>query len=129
MNPIKSIEEGIALFTPAADYSSKEGYGVTLAGDTATLSASATTRIKGVVLVGGTVAQGVSVAIPGAIDGAVKLKISGTVTRGDYLMQSTDGTFVTTSAGARVEVAVANQSGVSGDLIDAFLITPTYFAA
>lgn len=120
---------GIVQLTPAADYSAKEGYGVTIAGDVATLSASATVPWDGVILEGGTVAQGISVAILGAFEGSLDIKLSGAVTRGDKLIQSNDGTAVTDSgAGARVQVALAEQTGVAADLIEAFPRTPLILA-
>jgi len=120
---------GIAVLTPAADYSEKEGYGVTIAAGVATLSASATVPIDGVILGGGTVAEGVSVAIIGAFSGAVGFKVSGVVAGGAKLIQAADGTFVTDSgAGARVQVAVVNEAGVANDIIEAFPRTPLILA-
>jgi hypothetical protein len=122
MSAAKSKADGIEHFTPAADYTGKEGYGVTIAGNVATLGASATVRHKGIILVGGTVAQGVTVAILGSINGAIPVKISGAVTRGDELQQAADGTYVTDAgSGARVLGGVANQTGIANDLVDTFV--------
>ncbi len=129
MSAIKRKADGIEFFTPATDLTGKEGYGVTISGNTATLSASATVPIDGVIVVGGTVAQGVSVAILGAVNGAIDFKISGAVTRGAKLTQSNDGTFVTDAgSGARVQSAVANETGIANDLIAAFPRTPVVLA-
>lgn len=126
---MKLRSDGIVQATPAADYSSYEGYGVTLGITsfklTATLSASATVVVEGIITEAGTVAQGVAVAIPGSVCGSVHVKLSGTVTGGDKLIQVADGTFVTDSgSGARVVVGIALESGVSGDLIEMAVQTP-----
>lgn len=118
-------KDGIIRLTPAADYTDKEGYGVTIAGSTATISTSGSTPWDGVILEGGTTTQGVVVGILGSTPGAADVKISGTVTRGDKLTQSTDGTAITDAgSGTRVQIGIANEDGVSGDLIDTFLRTP-----
>ena len=68
-----------------------------------------------------------TVAIFGACSGAVNFKLSGTVGRGDRLIQAADGTFTgITGAGSsgNVIVGVANKAGVSGDLCPGFLIAP-----
>lgn len=121
---LKYRADAILPFTPAADYSAKKGYLVTLSGDTATLSASATVRARGVILEGNLTAAGyateeVSVGILGAISGTVPMKLSGTVTKGDALQQHTDGSVITDAAsGSRVIVGIALESGVSGDIIE-----------
>ena len=46
----KYRDDGIIALTPAADYTAKKGYLVTMAGDVATLSASATTPAVGVIV-------------------------------------------------------------------------------
>lgn len=122
MSAAKSKIDGIEHFTPAADYTGKEGYGVTLAGNIATLGASASVQHEAIILVGGTVAQGVTVAILGNINGAIPFKISGGVTRGDKLQQAADGTYVIDAGAgnARVVGGIANQTGIANDLIDAF---------
>jgi len=122
---MKRRTEGIIRLTPAADYSAKEGYGVTIAGDVATLSASATVPWDGVIAEGGTVAQGCGVVVLGAVPGGMDVKLSGTVARGAKLIQAADGTAVTDSGtGARVQLGVVNEAGVSGDLVEFFPRTP-----
>lgn len=126
---MKRRTNGIIKATPAADYSAYEGYGVTLSVVsgvlTATLSASATVPIEGIIVEAGTVAQGVSVLIPGNESGSCDVKLSGTVTAGDKIQQAADGTFVTDAGtGARNVVGVVVESGVSGDLVEAFTYTP-----
>lgn len=126
---MKLRKDGIIKATPAADYSANEGYGVTLGVTsgllTATVSGSATAPIEGIIAEAGTVAQGVSVAVPGATPGGIHVKLSGAVTAGDKLMQAADGTFVTDAgSGARVVVGIALETGVSGDLIEMLMQTP-----
>jgi hypothetical protein len=125
MSSLKRRADGIKKFTPAADYTGKEGYGVDLAAGVATISTSASAPIKGVILEGGTVAEGITVAILGAFNGAVDVKLSGTVAADAEIQQAADGTFVTDAgSGSRVIAGVADQGGVSGDLVSAFLRTP-----
>lgn len=117
-------DAAILPFTPAADYLTKKGYLVTLSGNTATLSASATVRARGVILEGnrssaGYATEEVTVGILGAVAGTVPMKLSGTVTKGDALQQHTDGTVITDAgSGSRVIVGIALESGVSGDIIE-----------
>jgi hypothetical protein len=116
--------------TPAADYSSKRGYLVTFASGTATVSSSATTVARGVILEGNDTTAGyatekVSIAVLGAVRGTIPMRLSGTVAAGDLLIQSTDGTVVTdTGSGSRVIVGVALQAGVTGENIEVASITP-----
>lgn len=120
----------VRSLTPAADYTNYEGYGVTLSvvnGVTvATLSASATVPIDGIILEGGTVAQGVSVAILGAYSGELDVKLNGAVTDGDKICQAADGSFKTDpgNGNARVQVGVISNTGVAGDLQPMFPRTP-----
>lgn len=116
-------DAAIIPFTPAADYSGKKGYLVTLSGNTATVSASATVRARGVILEPNRgddyTTEEVMVGILGALPGTVPMKLSGTVTKGDALQQHTDGTVITDAgSGSRVIVGIALESGVSGDIIE-----------
>ncbi len=105
--------------TPSADQRDKEGYLVTISGDTATISSSATVHTRGVILEGNNTDKLSSVGILGALNGSVRLKASGVITKGDRVQQHTDGTVVTdATSGARVIVGTALESGVSGDLIE-----------
>jgi hypothetical protein len=126
---LKLRADAILPFTPAADYSAKKGYLVTLSGDTATLSASATVRARGVIVEANPGAdyasEQVSVAILGATEGTVPMKLSGAVTKGDALQQHTDGSVITDAgSGSRVIVGVALEGGVSGDIIEVAPLTP-----
>lgn len=116
-------------FTPAADQSEKKGYLVTLAGETATVSASATVPAKGVILNGEDVDGQSSVGILGTINGTVLMKSSGVITKGDFVAQNNDGRIKTDpAAGARVLVGVALESAVENDLIEVAPITPQVLA-
>lgn len=112
--------------TPAADYSAKQGYLGTFASDTFTVSASATTPVTGVILEGATTSGLVSVGILGNLCGTCRLKAGGTITKGDWVQQHTDGRVVTDAGGGgRVIVGVALESAVANDLCEVALITPT----
>ena len=114
MSSIKRLHDGMFRFTPAADYSGKEGYGVNLAAGICTVSTSATVQVAGIIVEGGTVTQGCTVAILGAVNGAIEFKLSGTVGIGTGLCQSTDGTFIADSADttARVRVGRSDPGGM-----------------
>ena len=112
-------------FTPATDFSAKRGFLVTLAGDVATLSASATAPAAGVILDGTVTTQQSAIGILGALAGTVKLKCGGVITKGDAVIQNNDGTIVTDSgAGARVKVGIALEDGAADELIEVAPITP-----
>ena len=127
---MKYNTDGILPQTPAADYSTKKGYLVDLASGTATVSSSATTPAKGVIIDGNDTAAGfasekVSVAILGNVQGSVPMRASGTITAGDAVQQAADGTVVTDAGtGSRVIVGIAAQSGVTGENIEVFPIGP-----
>jgi len=126
---MKTRDDAVIRLTPAADYTEKEGYGVTIAGDVATLGASATVINRGIILEGGTVDQEISVGILGALKGTCFVKLGGAVTKGDALIQKNDGTWVTdTGAGARVLSLTALETGVANDLIEAAPLTPVTLA-
>jgi hypothetical protein len=126
----KARDDAVVPFTPAADYTSKKGYLVDLASDTATISTSATTVAKGVIVEGNETSAGyatekVSVAILGAVKGTVYMRLGGSVTKGAFVQQHTDGTVITDAAsGARVIVGVALEGGVAGDNIEVAPISP-----
>lgn len=125
MSALYLRETAVIALTAAADYSAGRGKSVTISGDTATLSASATTQASGIILEGATSGNQVTVAILGAGGGTVPAKLSGTVTKGDKLQQHTDGTWITDAGtGSRVVSLVALESGVSGDIIEAAMLTP-----
>jgi hypothetical protein len=57
-------------------------------------------------------------------DGVVMLQLGGTVTRGDRLKADANGAGVTTTSGADEIGALAEDSGVSGNVIPVRLISP-----
>ncbi|MEY4428709.1 MAG: hypothetical protein RLZZ182_1398 [Pseudomonadota bacterium] len=105
--------------TPSATHVDKEGYTVTMASGTATISASATVPATGVILEGQATTGKSSIGILGTISGLVRFKCSGTIAEGARVQQHTDGSVVTDAGtGARVVIGVCVQPGgaVSGDL-------------
>lgn len=113
-----TVGNGVVPLTGATDLTDYEGYSVTISGDTATLSASATTKAHGIILEGGPTTRPSAVAILGAVKGGYRVKLSGTVTKGDRLQQAADGTWLTDAgSGSRVLGPIALESGVSGDLV------------
>jgi len=129
MSALKLRADAILPFTPATDLSEKRGHSVTLAGDTATISASASVKAAGIILEGADTDGHVMVGILGALSGTVPAKLAGAVTKGDNLVQHTDGRWVTDpAAGARVLSLVALESGVEDDLIEAAPQTPQVLA-
>lgn len=131
----KAREDAIVAFTPAADYSAKAGYLVDLASETATISTSATTPAKGVIVEGnettaGYASEKVAVAILGAVAGSLYMRAGGAITKGDQVCQNTDGTIITDAGtGARTAVGIALETGVSGENISVAPITPRIYAS
>jgi hypothetical protein len=123
-------EQAILPFTPAADQSAYEGYFVNVSGDTATVSASASTSPFGVILDGETTSGKSSVAVCGGNVGTVRVKLGGTVTKGQYMQLHSDGrAIVDAGSGARILVALCLESGVANDLVEAMLLTPVTYSA
>lgn len=126
----KYREDGILPLTPAADYTSKKGYLVDIAAGVATISSSATTPVKGVIIEGNDTAAGyatekVAVAIIGNVQGSIPMRASGSITAGDAVQQAADGTVVTDAGtGSRVIVGIAAETGVTGENIEVFPIGP-----
>ncbi len=119
MSALTTRTNGIIPLTPAADQTAKLGYAVDVSGDTATVSSSATTAVLGLILEGGDTDEQSSVGILGAICGTVRLKASGTITKGARVQQAADGTVVTDAgSGSRVVIGVALEDAVSGDLFE-----------
>ena len=126
----KYRDDGIIAQTPAADYSAKKGYLVDLAAGVATVSSSATTPAKGVIIDGNDTAAGyasekVSVAILGNVRGSIHMRASGTIAAGAAVQQAADGTVVTDAeTGSRVIVGIAAEAGVTGENLEVFPIGP-----
>lgn len=116
----------IESFTPAADYTGKEGYGVTATGGVATIGTSATVPHHGIILQGADTNGKVIVALCGYHQ-PVWIKVSGNVTKGEFMKQHTNGTYVADNgSGTRVVGAIAMEAGKSGDLIRAAFLGAPY---
>jgi len=117
----------VIALTPAADQSAKKGFLVTIAGSTATVHVTSTTTVpaKGVILDGTTTAGKSSVAILGSGIPPVKIKAGGTITKGDFVSQNTDGTVITDpGTGSRVRVGIALEDGTVDELIEVATLPP-----
>lgn len=126
MSSLYSRGNAILPFTPSATHVDKEGYLVTLAVETATISASATVPATGVILEGKATTGKSSIGILGALAAPVRMKTSGIIVKGARVQQAADGTIVTDAGAgnARVVVGVALEAAVSGQLIDVATIAP-----
>lgn len=119
MSSLFRRDNAVIPFTPSADHSEKKGYLVDLAGEVATISASATVPAKGVILNGEDVDGQSAIGILGPINGTVLMKSSGVIAKGAFVAQHTDGRIKTDpAAGARVLVGVALEAAVADDLIE-----------
>ena len=120
-------ENAIIRCTPAADYTGYEGYAVTIASGVATLVTALDAAPSGVILEGGTVAQGVSIAlVGGGLAGTVKVKMAaapGTVVQGTFLEITAAATFKADAGTAGTVCALALESGSAGELIEAVLLS------
>lgn len=131
----KYRDDAVIALTPAADYTAKKGYLVDIASETATVSTSATTPAKGVILdthetAAGYATEKISVGILGAVKGTVPMRCGGTITKGTLVCQHTDGTIITDAgSGARTAVGIALESGVAGENIEVAPITPRIYAS
>ncbi len=126
---MESKVKAIISLTPSADHRTKEGCFVTLSGETAVLCASATTKPFGLILEGENTDGVDSIAVAGGNVGVCKVKASGVIAAGAYCQLHTgDGVVTDATTGARVLVAIALESAVSGDLIDAILLTPVTYS-
>jgi len=127
-----SIVRAIAIIalTPAADHSDAEGYFVKLIAGVPVVC-DAVTDVPFGILIDGEEAGGVdSVGICGGNLPTVRVKLSGSVDKGDTLQLHSDGSCVVDAeSGARVVVGQALEDGVSGDLIEAVILTPVKYSA
>lgn len=117
----------VVALTPAADHTGKEGYFVELTAGEASIVNSAADVPFGVITEGYNPDKGNdSIAVSaGGFAGTVKVKLSGAVTKGDFLTVAADGTVVTDDgAGARVQVAQALEDGAADELIEAVIFKP-----
>lgn len=119
----------IIPLTPAADYTGKEGYFVTIAAGVATICTGTTDSPAGVITEGADTTGKVSVALIGAgLAGTVKVKLTGsspgTITQGVLLeLAAEDGTVKLSTGGGATIVARALEAGVANELIEAVLMT------
>ena len=116
----------VIALTPSADQREKKGYLVAIASDTATIISSSTTTVaaKGVILDGENTDGKSSVAILGCTP-PVKMKAGGSITKGDYVSQNTDGSVITDpGTGSRVTVGIALEDAVSGELFEVAPLVP-----
>lgn len=117
----------IRTFTANEAHTDKEGYAVNASSGKAVLVTAATDLPIGVIRRGGASGALSDIALAGEI---VPVKLSGNVTKGAHLQIAADGTFVTNAgSGARVLAAIALETGVSGDQVDALIITPIIYSA
>jgi len=122
-------KEAIIALTPAADHSDYEGYFVKLTAGVPVVSASAADVPFGVIIDGEEAGGVDSIGVCGGNLPTVRVKLSGSVSKGDSLQLHTDGSVITNAgSGARVIVAKALEDGVSGDLIEAVILTPVSYS-
>ena len=120
--------QAIIALTPAVDHSEKEGYFVILAAGLPVVISAASDVPFGI-LIDGEEADGVdSIGVCGGNLPTVRVKLSGPVSIGNTLQLHTDGSAVVDAGiGARVVVGRALEDGVSGDLIEAVILTPVKY--
>ena len=100
----------------------KEGYGVKLHTDgTIIVCSAATDSPIGILARGNTAGNPVEVALPGT---KTVVKLSGTVKQFAHLDVAADATFTTSAYATNTMCAQALEAGVSGDLINALILTP-----
>ena len=121
MSSLYARGNAIIPFTPSASQEDMEGYLVDLAGDTATISSSASVPAKGVILEGQDTTGVSSIGILGGLAAPVRLRAGGTIAKGAEVQQNTDGTVLTDAGNgnARLIVGVALEAAVVGQLFDA----------
>ena len=109
------------------DLTGKEGRFVRISNsDTICLVNYALEKPLGLLLVGGKAYERVTVAIPGALAGTVRVKISGPVSFGELLQLTATGCVECYSNEfPQMVVGVALEAGVTGELIEAALYVPT----
>lgn len=126
MSSLYSRGNAIVPFTPSASQAGLEGYLVDLAGDVATVSASAAVPAKGVILDGQDVNDQSSIGILGGLAAPVKLRAGGNIAKGAEVQQNNDGTVITDAGNgnARLIVGVALEAAIAGQLFSAVTHKP-----
>ena len=100
----------------------KEGYAMKLHTDGTIIVCSAATDVPaGVLRRGAAAGELVELALPGSI---VPVKLSGTVKALAHGDVAADGTFVTSAYATNTKVVQFLEAGVSGDLVNALVLTP-----
>lgn len=117
----------IIPITPAADHTGLEGYAVKIVAGEAALVTANTDAPIGVIIEGADTTGKDSVALIGAgLSGTVPVKLGtspGTVNLGTYLEIKADGTFKADAGTSGTVCALALESGVAGEIIEAVLLT------
>jgi len=127
MSPLYAAS--IILAVTGVDLTGKEGYLIKNNAGVHAVNTSATVPAIAVCLEGDVAAKQSSIAMLGALDGAVRVKSSGAIAKFDKICQAADGTLVTDAgAGARVQVGTALEAAAAGDLFQAILHTPVVLA-
>lgn len=122
-------KEAIIAMTPGADHSEKEGYFVKLSAGDPIVCNSAADVPFGVIIDGEATSGQDTIGVSGGMACTAHVKLSGSVAKGADLQLHTDGSCVTDGLdGARVIVAKALEDGVTGDLIEAVILTPVQYA-
>lgn len=118
MSSLYARGNSIIPFTPSADHTGKEGFLVNLAGEIATISASATVPVTGVILEGRPVAGKSAIGILGGLPAPIRMIASGVIAKGAEVQQAADGSVVTDAGNgnARLIVGVALEAAVAGQL-------------
>ena len=99
-----------------------EGKGIKLDGSyNAVIATASTDEIMGVLKSGAASGSDVDVALPGS---QVNVRVSGTVKRGQFGTLAADATFTGAKTDACVYACIFLQNGVSGDLVQALIVTP-----
>jgi hypothetical protein len=113
--------------TPNETHVDKEGLAVKPSSGKAALVTAATDIPIGVIVAGQATTGRSTVALPGSI---AQVLLAGTVAENALLQTDGNAAFVTNAgSGNRVIFAIARQAGISGDLIEALIISPVYFAS
>jgi hypothetical protein len=113
------------------DLIGKEGQFVRMTSNTSVaLMDSGLDTPLGLLLIGGKTDQRVTVAVPGGLAGTVRVKLAGEAYIGSRLQLTADGRVMAhDNEFPRIIVGVALEAGVTGELIEASLCTPTYTPA
>lgn len=120
MSSLYSRGNAILPFTPSATHVDLEGYLVTLAGEVATINASATVPATGVILDGTLTTGKDAIGILGGLAAPIRMRSSGVIAKGAEVQQAADGSVVTDAGNgnARLIVGVALEAAVAGQLFE-----------